>query len=66
MTGLVGLAVRGTTFAGGGSSRGETFAVFSIEHADAAEAIAADPEGCEEVWRPGARRSFVGLRVDGT
>jgi hypothetical protein len=56
--------VVGTTFAGGGGSKGEGTAVFCIPHAEAAAAVAADPDVYEEVWRPGARRSFIGVRVD--
>jgi hypothetical protein len=54
--------VGGTAFAG--LNRGETTAVFSIAHEDAQAAVADDPGTYAEVWRPGGRRSFVGLRVD--
>jgi hypothetical protein len=43
---------------------GETTAVFSISHEEAAKAVADDPAIYEEVWCPGATKSFVGLRVD--
>jgi hypothetical protein len=38
--------------------------VFSISEEEAATAVADDPAIYEEVWRPGATRSLVGLRVD--
>ncbi len=56
--------VRGKPFAGGGGSKGEATAVFSVSQEEAATAVADDPATYEEVWRPGARKSLVGLRVD--
>ncbi|HEY3501679.1 MAG TPA: MmcQ/YjbR family DNA-binding protein [Actinocatenispora sp.] len=53
--------VRGRTFLGMG--RDETTAVFCIAEDRAAEEAAADPDHCESVRRPDARRSFLGLRV---
>jgi len=37
---------------------------FSVSQEEAATAVADDPATYEEVWRPGARKSLVGLRVD--
>jgi len=54
--------VRGKPFAG--VERGEVAAVFSISQQAAATLVAENPATYEEVWRPGATRSFVGLRVD--
>ncbi len=54
--------VRGKTFAG--VDRGDATAVFSIDHREAATIVARAPGTYEEVWRPGATKSFVGLRVD--
>jgi hypothetical protein len=54
--------VMGKPFAG--MEKGETTAVFSISHEEAAKAVADAPATYEEVWRPGATKSFVGLRVD--
>lgn len=54
--------VGGKPFAGG--EKGETTAVFSVSREEAATAVADDPATYEEVWRPGATRSFVGLRTD--
>ncbi|MDQ2761344.1 MAG: MmcQ/YjbR family DNA-binding protein [Actinomycetota bacterium] len=56
--------VAGKPFAGGAGSKGETTAVFSVSQEEAAKAVADDPAAYEEVWRPGARKSLVGLRVD--
>jgi hypothetical protein len=56
--------VGGKPFAGGGGSKGETTAVFSVTQEEAATAVADDPATYEEVWRPGARKSLIGLRVD--
>jgi hypothetical protein len=56
--------VAGKPFAGGGGSRGETTAVFSVSQEEAATAVADDPATYEEVWRPGAKKSLIGLRVD--
>lgn len=56
--------VAGKPFAGGGGSKGETSAVFSVNQQEAATAVADDPAIYEEIWRPGARKSLVGLRVD--
>lgn len=53
--------VRGRTFLGMG--RDETTAVFGVAEDRAAEEAAADPEHCESVRRPDARRSFLGLQV---
>jgi hypothetical protein len=56
--------VKGKPFAGGGGRTGETTAVFSVRQDEAATAVADDPATYEEVWRPGPRKSLVGLRVD--
>lgn len=56
--------VGGKPFAGGGGSKGEPTAVFSVGQHEAATAVADDPAVYEEIWRPGARKSLVGLRVD--
>jgi hypothetical protein len=47
-----------------GMEKGETTAVFSISHEEAAKAVADDPATYEKVRRPDATKSFVGLRVD--
>jgi hypothetical protein len=52
-----GFKVMGKPFAG--MEKGETTAVFSISHEEAAEAVADDFATYEEVWRPGATKSFV-------
>jgi hypothetical protein len=57
-----GFKVMGKAFAG--MEKGETTAVFSISHEEAATAVADDPATYEEVWRPGATKSFLGVRVD--
>ena len=57
-----GFKIMGKPFAG--MEKGETTAVFSISHEEAAKAVADAPTTYEEVWRPGATKSFVGLRVD--
>lgn len=57
-------SVRGKPFAGGGGGKGELAAVFSISPEEASAAVAHDPAIYEEIWRPGAHRSFVGVRVD--
>lgn len=56
--------VGGKPFAGGGGSKGDTAAVFSVSQEEAAGAVAEDPASYEEVWRPVAKKSLVGLRVD--
>ncbi len=56
--------VGGKPFAGGGGSKGETTAVFSVSQEEATMAVADDPATYEEIRRPGARKSLVGLRVD--
>ena len=56
--------VAGKPFAGGGGSKEETTAAFSISQEEVATAIADDPATYEEVWRPGPRKSLIGLRVD--
>ena len=38
--------------------------MFSVSPEEAATAVAADPTIYEEIWRPGAGKSLVGLRVD--
>jgi hypothetical protein len=62
--GLPTFKVRGKPFAG--PHKDATHVVVSIAQADAAPAVAADPETFEEVWRSGGPngRIFVGLRVD--
>jgi hypothetical protein len=59
---MPGFKVMGKAFAG--MEKGETTAVFSISHEEAAKAVADDPATYEEVRRPDATKSFVGLRVD--
>ena len=54
--------VRGKVFAG--VERWDVTAVFSISNEEAAAIVAEDPATYEEVWRPGATKSFVGVRVD--
>jgi hypothetical protein len=54
--------VGGKVFAG--VDRWDVSAVFSISNAEAAAIVAKDPATYEEVWRPGATKSFVGVRVD--
>lgn len=57
-----GFRVAGNAFAG--MDKGEATAVFSVSGEEAAAAVADDPDVYQEVWRPGARKSLVGLRVD--
>lgn len=57
-----GFRVAGKAFAG--MDEGERTAVFSVSAEEAAAAVAAEPAVYEEVWRPGARPSLVGLRAD--
>ena len=57
-----GWRVDGSAFAG--MDRGEATAVFSVSADEAAAAVWANPAVYQEVWRPGARRSLVGVRVD--
>lgn len=57
-----GFRVGGKAFAG--MEKGERTAVFSVGAEEAAAAVAAEPAVYEEVWRPGARPSLVGVRAD--
>lgn len=54
--------VRGRPFAG--TEKSERTAVFSVGRDEGAAAVAAEPDVYEEVWRPGGRPTWVGLRVD--
>lgn len=49
---------------GAGAARGERPQCSPSVRREAATAVADDPAAYEEVWRPGARKSLVGLRVD--